>query len=271
MKIHRISWLVLLLLCTVLFFGCTADTQQANDNVWVLAEQINYDENGDMTNRNVYAYHDNARNFQVHYFNRDNEEYGYTDVVENEDGTKRTETYFVGDNTTVFGQTEYTYHDTGKQLSEKQIAANGSVSRERIWNWNADSTVAEILEDGGYLYTQEYDEQGREIRSYNEKYETVCTYADQETVRRTTYTDNTRVEYTVIQYDTKGRVIETMDYMLDTDRTYTDEDLVSKSTCVYDEDGYSYVVSFMYDHGTTKTIGEMHFIYKPLSEVLVGK
>ena len=261
MKRNRI--MIALLLGMLLFGGCTANTQQAEET-WVKAEQITYDENGDITNRQVYEYDGSERNFRAHLFNGDNEEYGYTDVVENKDGTERTETYYVGDNSAVFAQTEYAYREDGKPLSEKQIAGNGTVTRERIWNWNDDGTAADVLENGEYSYTVEYDEQGREIRSYNDKYETVFTYEEQGKVLRTSYMDNTRVEYVVQTYDAQGRTIETLNYELDEDRAYTEEDIAARSTCEYDEDGHSYVVTSVYEYGTFS----IQFIYKPLSELL---
>ena len=65
-------------------------------------------------------------------------------------------------------------------------------------------------------------------------------------------------------YDAQGRTIETLNYELDEDRPYTEEDIVAHSTCEYDEDGHSYVVTSVYEYGTFS----IQFIYKPLSELL---
>ncbi|MBQ2776606.1 MAG: hypothetical protein IJF50_03815, partial [Peptococcaceae bacterium] len=62
----------------------------------------------------------------------------------------------------------------------------------------------------------------------------------------------------------QGCTIETLNYELDEDRPYTDEDIVARSTCEYDEDGHSYVVTSVYEYGTFS----IQFIYKPLSELL---
>ena len=254
------KWMVvLLLIAAFVFSGCTATATKNNEEVWLLAEQITYDENGDISNRQVYEYDGSERNFRAHFFNSDNEEYGYTDVVQTKDGTRRTESYYVGDKNALFAQTDYAYREDGKPLSEKQIAGNGTVARERIWEWNDDGTVAEVLENGVYSYTQEYDRQGREIRSYNEDYETVYTYSEQGKVLCTTYTNDTKVEYVVHNYDAQGRTIETLNYELNEDRPYTDEDIVARSTCEYEEDGHSYVVTSVYEYGTFS----IHFIYKP--------
>ena len=260
------KWTVVMLLMVALVFsGCTANTSKNDEVVWVVAEQITYDENGDQSNRMVYEYEGSERNYRAHHYNDNDEAYGYTDIVQSKDGTKRTETHYYGNDNALFVQTDYEYREDGKPLSQKNIM-NDTVMQERIWNWNEDGTVAQVIEDGVYLYTVEYDEQGREIGSYNEEYETVFTYNDQGKVIRTAYTDKPKVEYVVHKYDAQGRTIETVNYELDEDRPYTDDDMVAHSTCTYDADGHSYVVTVtsVYEYGSFS----IHYIYKPLSELL---
>ena len=248
--------------------GCVASLPQSDEDVWVLAEQITYDENGNVSNRAVYEYDGSERKYRVCHYNSKNEAYGTTEVVQTKDGTKRTETHYYGEGNASFVQMDYEYRKDGKPLSQKNIAGDASVTQERIWNWNADGTVAEVLEDGVYRYTIEYDDQGRENRSYNEEYETTYTYDAQGKVLRTSYTNKPNVEYVVQKYDAQGRTIETVNYALDVDRPYTDEDIAAKSECAYDEDGHSYVVTSAYNHETEQTLGQIHFIYKPLREMI---
>ena len=256
------KWMIIMFfLAAILFFGCTAT--QSNEEVWVQAEQIVFDGKDNVLNRMVYEYDGSERKYTIHHYNSKNEESGYTDVVQTKDGTRRTETHYISDNDALFVQTDYEYREDGKPLSQKNIMRD-TITQERIWNWNADGTVANVMEDGVYRYTVEYDEQNRQTRSYNESYETTFTYSDHGKVLCTTYSGYTRVEYVVHKYDEQGRTIETINYELDEDRPYTDDDIVSQSTCTYDEDGHSYVVSYV----SSGDPYHIHFIYKPLSEML---
>ena len=260
------KWMVVMLLITAFIFsGCTANTPKNDEVVWVIAEEITYDENDAQSYRKVYEYEGSERTYTIYHYNSKNEKSGYTNVERTKDGTGRTDTHYVyvSDKATVFVQTDYEYREDGRPLSQKNIM-HDTVMQERIWNWNEDGTVAQVIEDGVYLYTVEYDEQGREISSYNEEYETVFTYNDQGKVIRTAYTDKPKVEYVVHKYDAQGRTIETVNYELDEDRPYTDDDMVAHSTCTYDADGHSYVVTSVYEYGSFS----IHFIYKPLSELL---
>lgn len=259
---HKLLGIILIFACMLCIFGCSAEPLQANEDVWVIAEELSYDENDEVTSRNVYTYKDRY-NYRIERYSGDRLT-SYTDMTQSKDGTQKTDKTYNEER--LISTTEYEYDKNGKALSYTLTHDHGSTKRER--HWSTDGKTVEVLDNGVYLWTEEYDEQGREIRSYGENYETVYTYADGEKILRTSYTNNTSVEYVVHKYDAQGREIETLNYTLDEDRTYTEDDIVARTVFEYDADGHSYRISFSMDAGETQIKGSQRIIYKPLSELL---
>lgn len=274
---YRLSLIVLLLLSAMLFFGCGADGSQEDENVWVIAEEISYDAEGEVTARDVYAYEESQRQYCISHYNQGNIQTGYTDVVLTKDGTRKTETYHFIDESLGVIQYDYAYREDGKPLSRRMIHSAGdekSEEKELIWQWNQDGTAAEVLENDVLAYVEEYDEQGREKCSYNDAYETLYTYSEQKMILRTSYTDDSRVEYVVHNYDAQGREIETLNYEIhggDSDQAYdeiyTEENLTARAIFEYDDDGHSYTVTYYIDDGKCRIQWSEHVICKPLHEM----
>ena len=84
----RFVLLAILLLSVILFTGCASNAPQ-EDEVWVQAEQIVFDDKDNVLNRMVYEYDGSERKYTIHHYNSKNEESGYTDVVQTKDGTRR--------------------------------------------------------------------------------------------------------------------------------------------------------------------------------------
>lgn len=263
------KWLLLLLLLgSVLFFGCSADELQKDESIWVITEEISYDEAERVTNRKIYQYEDDPYHYRCTYYDGETI-LTYTDVTQSKNGKTRTEKTYQDEQ--LLSTEVYQYDIDGKEVSCEISFADGNTKRE--WHWSKDGRTVEITDDGMYLWSEEYDAQGRKIRSYGEDYETVYTYGEQETVLCTTYSNENRVEYVVHQYDEQGRVTETCNYELDTyeqekPRPYTETDLIARTVFVYETDGHSYWMQSDYNDGTVQMESQTHVIYKPLEEAL---
>ena len=256
-------WMILLLLCMVLFSGCGADTLENDEDIWVIAEEISYNEQGEATIRNVYTYEDQY-NYRI-----DNSEGErsprYKEVTQSKDGRQKTEAWYSEKELLI--ATEYQYDKHGRLLSERTEDMGGG-EREYLWNWNADGTIAEVYSDDQLIRTETYDAQGRKIYSVDAQSETEITYTEQERVLRGAALDGSRTDYVVNKYDEQQRIVETYNYLVYGTEPYTEEDLTAYTAITYEEDGHSYWLHGTFDDGEVRMESATHVIYKPLSEMI---
>lgn len=258
------KWLVLILLLgSVFFFGCSNRDVQEEEMILVMAEEISYSETGDITLRKVYQYDGDPYHYRCENYDGDRL-LTYTEVAQSEDGRTWTEKTYQGEQ--LLSTEIYQYDADGKEQRCEMVFTDGSTNRE--WHWSKDGKTVEITDDGIYLWTEEYDAQDRKVRSYGDDYETVYTYENQKKTVCTTYPDEERIEYVVHQYDAQGRVIESSNYELEGNRPYTENDLIARAIFEYEADEHSYWMQSAYDDGDIQIVNATHVIYKPLEEVL---
>lgn len=259
------KWLAILLFLSIAFFGgCGAETTQNSEDVWVIAEEISYNENGDATIRNVYEYQENQYNYRRANYEGERTPY-YTEVTQSKDGKARTEKTYRDD--TWITTLEQRYDKDGRILSEILTRFDGEEDKTE-WKWSKNNTVAQKYIDGILVATEEYDEQGRKVYSIDNESETEIIYTEQERILRASFLDGSQSFYVVNKYDEQNRVIEIYNYTVNGAASYSEEDMTAYSMITYDEDEHSYWVKAEYNDGEVQMKSSMHVIYKPLSEML---
>jgi len=84
---HKLLGIILILVCILCIFGCSVEPPQANEDVWVIAEELSYDENDEVTSRNVYTYKDRY-NYRIERYSGDRLT-SYTDMTQSKDELKK--------------------------------------------------------------------------------------------------------------------------------------------------------------------------------------
>ena len=174
-------------ICVVLLCmtGCGNDAA-GNDNavekeetVWVITEEVSYDENKGLLSRVVYQYEKDEYNYRVDSYNAFGELIAYT--VQEGNKHKTIKSNYMETNRLV-GQTISEFDADGRLLSKEQKRMEG-VTVKQVWNWNADKTFADVIstdEKGNVLeeWTEEYDNENRILREKTKWSETIYTYED---------------------------------------------------------------------------------------------
>lgn len=271
----RRFWMTICVVLLCMMSGCGNDAA-VNENavekeepVWVMTEQVSYDENKELLSRVVYQYEKDEYNYRVDSYNAFGELIAYT--VQEGDARKTIKSNYMETNRLAV-QTVSEFDVDGRLLSKEQKRMEGTAVKQ-VWNWNDDKTFAEVIstdEKGNVIekWTEEYDNENRILREKTEQSETTYTYEDNKTISRSDMDGS--VYYIVRYYDEQGRLIESRDYNDSDGGDYTEEDMVIHSIQKYKEDGHSLTHEYhIWDEesGEERT-GIVEVTYQPLDEVL---
>ena len=161
-------------ICVVLLCmmtGCGNDAA-VNENavekeepVWVITEEVSYDENKELLSRVVYQYEKDEYNYRVDSYNAFGELIAYT--VQEGDARKTIKSNYMETNRLAV-QTVSEFDVDGRLLSKEQKRMEGTAVKQ-VWNWNDDKTFAEVIstdEKGNVIekWTEEYDNENRILR-----------------------------------------------------------------------------------------------------------
>ena len=271
----RRFWMTICVVLLCMMSGCGNDAA-VNENavekeepVWVITEEVSYDENKELLSRVVYQYEKDEYNYRVDSYNAFGELIVYT--VQEGDARKTIKSNYMETNRLAV-QTVSEFDVDGRLLSKEQKRMEGTAVKQ-VWNWNDDKTFAEVIstdEKGNVIekWTEEYDNENRILREKTEQSETTYTYEDNKTISRSDMGGS--VYYIVRYYDEQGRLIERRDYNDSDGGDYTEEDMVIHSIQKYKEDGHSLTHEYhIWDEesGEERT-GIVEVTYQPLDEVL---
>ena len=265
-------WILLCVIVLCLTAGCNHadDVKTETEPVWVITEQVTYDENKELFSRVVYQYEKNEYNYRADNYNASGELIAY--MVQKGDERKTIKSSYMENDQLVI-QTTSQFDADGRPLSKEMNRMEGVGSRQ-VWNWNCDKTSAQVIRtdaEGNVLeeWTEEYDSENRMIRAKTEYSETTYTYEDKKSISRSDMGLG-YVYYMVRYYDDRGRLIENRDYKDYDGGDYTEDDLVSYSIQSYKEDGHSLTNEYyIRDEATGDEItGTSEITYQPLDEVL---
>ena len=98
-------WIMLLAIMLILTTGCENEAQKSelsaerDEPVWVMTEQISYDANGNVLNRQSYLYKENQYNFRSETYNEHDKLTGYAEISQNEKGTEKITKHYLADGT----------------------------------------------------------------------------------------------------------------------------------------------------------------------------
>ena len=271
----RRFWMTICVVLLCMMSGCGNDAavnenaMEQEEPVWVITEQVSYDENKELLSRVVYQYEKDEYNYRVDSYNAFGELIGYT--VQEGDARKTIKSNYMETNRLAV-QTVSEFDVDGCLLSKEQKRMEGTAVKQ-VWNWNDDKTFAEVIstdEKGNVIekWTEEYDNENRILREKTEQSETTYTYEANKTISRSDMGGS--VYYIVRYYDEQGRLIERRDYNDSDGGDYTEEDMVIHSIQKYKEDGHSLTHEYhIWDEesGEERT-GIVEVTYQPLDEVL---
>lgn len=271
----RKFWMIICVVLLCMMTGCGNDAavnenaMEQEEPVWVITEEVSYDENKELLSRVVYQYEKDEYNYRVDSYNAFGELIGYT--VQEGDARKTIKSNYMETNRLAV-QTVSEFDVDGRLLSKEQKRMEGTAVKQ-VWNWNDDKTFAEVIstdEKGNVIekWTEEYDNENRILREKTEQSETTYTYEDNKTISRSDMDGS--VYYIVRYYDEQGRLIESRDYNDSDGGDYTEEDMVIHSIQKYKEDGHSLTHEYhIWDEesGEERT-GIVEVTYQPLDEVL---
>lgn len=271
----RRFWMTICVVLLCMMTGCGNDAavnenaMEQEEPVWVITEEVSYDENKELLSRVVYQYEKDEYNYRVDSYNAFGELIGYT--VQEGDARKTIKSNYMETNRLAV-QTVSEFDVDGRLLSKEQKRMEGTAVKQ-VWNWNDDKTFAEVIstdEKGNVIekWTEEYDNENRILREKTEQSETTYTYEDNKTISRSDMDGS--VYYIVRYYDEQGRLIESRDYNDSDGGDYTEEDMVIHSIQKYKEDGHSLTHEYhIWDEesGEERT-GIVEVTYQPLDEVL---
>ena len=271
----RRFWVTICVVLLCMLTGCGNDAA-VNENaveqeqpVWVITEQVSYDENKELLSRAVYQYGKDEYNYRVDSYNALGELIAYT--VQEGDERKTIKSNYMETNR-LAGQTVSEFDADGRLLSKEQKRMEGTAVKQ-VWNWNDDKTFADVVstdEKGNVIetWTEEYDNANRILCEKTERSETTYTYEDNKTISQSDM--GGYVYYIVRYYDDQGRLIESRDYNDSDGGDYTEDDLVMHSIQKYKEDGHSLTHEYRIwdeESGEERT-GIVEVTYQPLDEVL---
>ena len=271
----RRFWITICVVLLCMLNGCGNDAA-VNENaveqeqpVWVITEQVSYDENKELLSRAVYQYGKDEYNYRVDSYNALGELIAYT--VQEGDERKTIKSNYMETNR-LAGQTVSEFDADGRLLSKEQKRMEGATVKQ-VWNWNDDKTFADVVstdEKGNVIetWTEEYDNANRILCEKTERSETTYTYEDNKTISQSDM--GGYVYYIVRYYDDQGRLIESRDYNDSDGGDYTEDDLVMHSIQKYKEDGHSLTHEYRIwdeESGEERT-GIVEVTYQPLDEVL---
>lgn len=265
-------WILLCVLVLCLVTGCNHadDVQTETEPVWVITEQVTYDENKELFSRVVYQYEKDEYNYRVDSYNASGELIAY--VVQEGDERKTVKSSYMETDRLV-GQTISEFDADGRPLLKESKRMEGVTFRQ-VWNWSSDKTSATVIStdaEGNVLeeWTEEYDNENRMIREKTERSETTYMYEDKKSISRSDMGLG-YVYYMVRYYDDRGRLIENRDYKDYDGGDYTEDDLVLYSIQSYKEDGHSLTNEYYIRDEATgeQRTGTVEITYQLLDEVL---